>query len=113
MIKIKDQDCGQNTRPLSSSRFSLDSPKSVTAMWPLTSSRRLRKIKGCGKLDELFRRNKTSALFRFQVPVDDSNRVEVVECQRQLSQVELDVLLGEHDLKEPMQNRQLKGYSEH
>ena len=33
----------QNEYALSSSRFSFDRPKSVTAMWPFTSRRRLKK----------------------------------------------------------------------
>lgn len=39
-------------------------------------------------------------LLRFEIPVDDSQAVQVVEPQRQLCKVELDVLLGEHDLQE-------------
>ena len=37
-------------------------------------------------------------IFRLQIPVDDPDRVKVTEGQGQLGQVELDVLLGEHDL---------------
>ena len=37
-------------------------------------------------------------VFRLQIPVDDPDRVEVTESQGQLGQIELDVVLGEHDL---------------
>jgi hypothetical protein len=43
-------------------------------------------------------------LFWFQVPVDDSYSVKVVEGKSQLGQVELYVLLREHDLKCAFQN---------
>lgn len=39
-------------------------------------------------------------LLWFEIPVDDSQAVQMVEPQSQLCQVELHVLLGEHDLEE-------------
>lgn len=38
-------------------------------------------------------------LLRFEVPVDDAQTVEVVQSQSQLCQVELHILLCEHDLQ--------------
>ena len=32
------------------------------------------------------------------MPVDDANRVKVTECQGELRQIKLDVILSEHDL---------------
>lgn len=37
-------------------------------------------------------------LLWLQIPVDDPQAVKVVQSQGQLSQVELDILLSEHDL---------------
>ena len=37
-------------------------------------------------------------VLRLQIPVDDPDRVKVTESQGQLGQVELDIVLGEHDL---------------
>lgn len=38
------------------------------------------------------------ALFRLEIPVDDAESVQVVERERELREIELDVLLREHDL---------------
>ena len=37
-------------------------------------------------------------VFRLQIPIDNPHRVQVTESQCQLGQVELDIVLGEHDL---------------
>jgi hypothetical protein len=37
-------------------------------------------------------------VFRLEVSVDDAQLVQVTEGERQLGQVELDILLGEHNL---------------
>ena len=43
---------------------------------------------------------KGGSLFWFQVSVDDAETMEVIQCQRKLSQVELNIILSKHDLKE-------------
>ena len=38
-------------------------------------------------------------LFRFEVPVDNPQTVQMVQGQRQLCQVEFDILFGKHNLE--------------
>lgn len=38
-------------------------------------------------------------LLWLQIPIDDPQAMKMVQGQRQLSQVELDILLSEHDLE--------------
>lgn len=50
-------------------------------------------------------------LLWLEVPVDDPQAVQVVESQCQLCQVELHVLLSEHDLQAGGGSREVLGYN--
>ena len=48
------------------------------------------------------------SLLRFEIPVDDSERVKVFESEDELSQIELDVFFSEHHLREERNERREK-----
>ena len=42
--------------------------------------------------------NDLHSSFNIALPVDDANRVKMTECQGELRQIKLDIILSEHDL---------------
>src|SRR5690606_12836343 len=85
----------QNEKHFSLFSDSLLRPKSVKLMWPDESSRMFSGLRDGGRVKWARIQPEASHL---EVAVDDAQRVEVGERQCQLGQVELDILLGEHDL---------------